>query len=296
MPTPPKFRARKRALQLILTILLTATCGMAEGSPAGAPSHGWHGELLPVEMTRSDVEGEYIWDRDGAVMVYVPAGPFTMGNEEGPRDERPAREVFLGGYYIDKHEVSWKQWMKSDLAYSDRPVRATHPAAPSWGIHENQPVVSVTWEWANRYADWAGKRLPTEAEWEKAARGTDGRKFPWGNAPPNFERAIWRYHPEAEEATAPVDCCKPGASPYGVLNMAGNVYEWCQDVWEADYYSRAPRENPVNLGEGRYRVLRGGAHVLEVSDLTTTLRYRLLPTDRAPYIGFRTVVSGVTEE
>jgi len=227
-------------------------------------------------------------------MLYVPAGEFPMGNADGPNDERPVHNVYLSGYYIDKHEVSWGRWLKSKLPYADKPVRDSYPQLPSWGLYEDQPVVSVTWNWAVKYAEWAGKRLPTEAEWEKAARGTDGRKFPWGNDPPNFDRAIWRYHPLAEEATAPVTCCEAGASPYGVLNMAGNVYEWCQDIWDRDYYERSPAKNPVNEREGgTHRVLRGGAHVLEVSDMTTTLRYRLLPNDRAPYIGMRTVLSGV---
>lgn len=254
---------------------------------------GWHGEVLPPGMSRSQVAGEYVWSRDGATMVYVPAGAFRMGDDDGAHDERPAHTVLLDSYYIDKYEVSWGQWLQSKLPYADKPVRDSYPEVPSWGLHEDQPVVSVTWHWARRYADWAGKRLPTEAEWEKAARGTDGRKYPWGDDPPNFDRAIWRYHPTAEEATAPVDCCAAGASPYGVLNMAGNVYEWCQDLYDRDYYARSPASNPVNEDSGTNRVLRGGAHVLEVSDLTTTLRYRLLPSDRAPYIGLRTVVSGV---
>ena len=229
-------------------------------------------------------------------MVYVSPGTFPMGSAEGDRDERPVHEVHLDGYYIDKHEVSWGQWKRSGLPYSkELGRRRPRPEPPDWGIVDDQPVLNVTWHDAKAYVAWAGKRLPSEAEWEKAARGTDGREYPWGSEPPTFERALWKDHPIARESTAAVDCCAAGAS-YGALNMAGNVYDWCEDVYDPGYYARSPRRNPVSLGKGRHRVLRGGAFVLEVEDLRSALRYRLLPEDRAPYIGFRAVVSGVASD
>lgn len=269
--------------------------------PAAEPladknARGWHGEPLPPGMERGLRDGEYLWTRDRSVMVYVPAGPFPMGRATGPADERPVHEVVLSAYYIDKTETSWRQWKLSGLPYAESPddPRAI-PRAPDWGIHDDQPVVNVTWADARAYARWAGKRLPSEAEWEKAARGVDGRSYPWGDEAPSYQRAVYRGHPAAEASTAPVDCCAAGASPYGVLNLAGNVYEWCEDVYQRDFYARSPSRDPLARGDGPHRVLRGGAHVLEAEDLRSTLRYRLRTGDRTPYIGFRTVVSGIAE-
>jgi len=283
------------ALALTLTLALASSLAAAE-EPAEARL-GWHGETLPEGLERAEREGEYLWPKDGSIMVWVPPGRFTMGSDGGPADERPAHEVVLSGFYVDKYEVSWEQWKRSGLAYSEEPhSRVRRPRAPDWGIVDAHPVVNVNWFDARDYLAWAGKRLPTEAEWEKAARGTDGRPYPWGAEAPTFERAVWRPHPIAAESVAPADCCADGASPYGALNMAGNVYEWCRDVYARDFYSRSPARDPVNLEGGEQRVLRGGAFVLELEDLRSAYRYRLRPEDRTPYIGFRGVLSGVSGE
>ena len=225
-------------------------------------------------------------------MVFVPPGPFIRGSEHGDTDEKPVRSIQLSGFYIDKHEVTWGQWKRSELPYSRQiGSRLRRPEPPDWGIVDEQPVVNVTWNEARDYVQWAGKRLPTEAEWEKAARGDDGRTYPWGDEPPTPERAVWKAHPIAAESTAPAGCCTAGASPYGALNLSGNVYEWCEDVYDAKFYARSTEKDPVHKGPGRYRVLRGGAFVLELEDLRSALRYRLLPVDRAPYIGFRAALS-----
>lgn len=276
---------------------LVVAASLALPAVAESSRTGWHGERMPEGLARGDRPGEYVWRKDGSVMVYVPPGPFPMGSLDGDEDERPVHEVYLDGYYIDKHEVSWGQWRLSGLPYSKTiGERRPRPEPPDWGIVDDQPVLNVSWQDAQSYVEWAGKRLPTEAEWEKAARGTDGRKYPWGSEPPDFEKAVWKDHPISLTSTAPVTCCAAGASPYGALNMAGNVYEWCQDVYDPGFYADSPKKNPVNEGPGRYRVLRGGAFVLEVPDLRSSYRYRLLEVDRAPYIGFRTVVSGVSGE
>jgi formylglycine-generating enzyme required for sulfatase activity len=192
---------------------------------------------MPEGMSRGDAQGEYIWEKDAAVMVYVPAGDFPMGSEDGDSDERPVHDVYLDAYYIDKYEVSWGQWKLSKLPFADHQFsRRAYPEAPDWGISDDYPVMSVSWTFANKFTEWAGKRLPTEAEWEKAARGTDGRRYPWGNEEPSFERALWKDHPTALKKTAPVDCCPTGASPYGAIQMAGNVYEWCADTYQRDFY------------------------------------------------------------
>ncbi len=282
------------ASRMTPTTLVLLCLGWLAGGPTLAEEKrlGWHSEVMPEGLTRGEKEGEYLWHKDGSVMVYVPPGKFSMGSEQGDADEKPVREVHLDGYYIDKYEVSWAQWKRSGLPFTTVVEdRRQIPRPPDWGIFDEQPMLNVTWYDAQDYVAWAGKRLPTEAEWEKAARGTDGRTFPWGNQPPGHEHAIWKDHPVALESTAPVDCCEAGASPYGALNMAGNVYEWCQDVYAKDFYSRSSERNPVHDGEGRYRVLRGGALVLESEYLRTALRYRLLPVDRTPYIGFRAALS-----
>ncbi len=276
---------------LISTLLLGSPFTEAEPTE---DRQGWHGEAMPLGLARGEVEGEYVWSKDDSVMIYVPPGKFTMGSEDGVSDERPVRDVWLDGYYIDKYEVSWKQWKAAGFTVDEDPdSRQQRPRAPDWGIVDEQPALNINWHEAREYLHKVGKRLPSEAEWEKAARGTDGRVYPWGNEPPTYERAMWKDNPAALESTGAVDCCAAGASPYGVFNMAGNVYEWCQDTYYSRYYLRAPERNPRYDGPGRYRVLRGGAFVLDLEDLRSARRYRLFPEDRTPYVGFRGAVSGV---
>jgi formylglycine-generating enzyme required for sulfatase activity len=286
-------------LSILVAALLLAGDGQptapAPGTPATASStrQGWHGEVMPDGLERAKREGEYVSKKDGALMVYVPPGPFTMGSERGEPSEKPVHQVDLDGFYIDKQEVSWRKWKASGLPYLAEPnTRLQVVQAPDWGLHDAQPVINVTWTEARKYAAWAGKRLPTEAEWEKAARGTDGREYPWGNQPPTFERAIWVDHPLSKVATAPVNCCAAGASPYGAINMAGNVWEWCEDTYTPDFYASSPRKNPLNRIPQGPKILRGGAFQLESRFLRTTSRYWLSDIDRISDIGFRTVVGG----
>ncbi len=285
-------------IRFLLGVVAVVFCSaaLAEGKAKG--SLGWHGEAMPKGLVKGEVEGEYQWTQDQAVMVYIPAGPFPMGSEKGSRDERPVHEVYLDAFYIDKYEVSWGQWKASGLPYSDSvQSRNPEPRPPDWGIIDDHPMLNVTWKDAKGYLTKMGRKLPSEAQWEKAARGTDGREFPWGNEAPTYDLAVWKGHPIGKESTAPVDCCAAGASPYGVFNMAGNLYEWCEDVYDKGFYARSPTRNPVNLkvpadgAPGLYRALRGGALVFEAEDLRSAYRYRLLEKDRTPYIGFRGVLA-----
>ncbi|MFY9826458.1 MAG: SUMF1/EgtB/PvdO family nonheme iron enzyme [Thermoanaerobaculia bacterium] len=278
---------------LTAVALLVLASLPARSAPPGAPRLGWHGETMPEGLERGKKQGEYLWKKDDSVMVYVPSGPFTMGSDRGEVAEKPAHTVELDGFYIDKYETSWRKWKASGLPYlAARDDRQVMVQAPDWGIHDGQPVVNADWHEAKRYAAWAGKRLPTEAEWEKAARGTDGREYPWGNEPVTNERAIWVGHPISQISTAPVNCCAAGASPYGAFNMAGNVWEWCEDSYTPDFYASSPRKNPVNHHEGVVKIVRGGAMQLSSRFLKTYSRYWLSDVDRISDVGFRLVVSG----
>ena len=189
-------------------------------------------------------------DQDRAEMVLVPAGEFWMGSDDGADDEKPRRKVVLDAFSIDRFEVS-------NALYA-RFVAATHRASAgsSGSAPATSPVVEVSWDDAASYCAWARKRLPTEAEWEKAARGTDGRRYPWGDQ--------WdgtRANSAETRAGGPVDVKSypSGASPYGVHNMAGNVWEWVADWYDEGYYPRSVNRDPTGPASGKYRVLRGGS-------------------------------------
>jgi iron(II)-dependent oxidoreductase len=206
-------------------------------------------------------------------MVYIPPGEFLMGSSEADMvrygqlfplrdpsrfaDERPQRAVFLDGYYIDRLEVTNSQFKKF-LAETGHVPRA-YLDRPPHNAPEN-PAVVLTWEDAAAYAAWAGKRLPTEAEWEKAARGTDGRIWPWGDAwdPKKLSGNDGTGLEDGYVQAAPVGKFPQGASPFGVLDMAGNVWEWTADWYQADYYLHGSVENPHGPETGDGHVLRGG--------------------------------------
>ena len=220
---------------------------------------------------KAAVRSKKITLKDLAPMVLVPAGEFTMGSNEGNDDERPEHRVNLDAYYIDKHEVTVGQYGAFLEANSfDPPPSWTTMAQPGY---ESRPVVNVDWKDANNYCRWAGKRLPTEAEWEKAARGTDQRTYPWGNDPPNSQRAnygktMWSNH----AALVPVGQLPDGKSPYGIYDLAGNVWEWVSDWYGPEYYATSPARNPAGPETGKYKVLRGGSWDLAPENLRSARR------------------------
>jgi formylglycine-generating enzyme required for sulfatase activity len=211
-------------------------------------------------------------------MVYVPSGGFTMGGVDirpgetldnisggigssikrvspggyriSPNNEGPQRTVYLDGYWIGKNLVTVAQFREF--------TQATHyrynwkANRPEWGFIDSHPMVLVSWEDARAFCKWAGGDLPTEAQWEKAARGTDGREYPWGN---NWDpNRLWSGH---SHEPAPIGSFPSGASPYGCLDMVGNTWQYCLD-WFGQSYDNLPSSNPTGVAEGQERVIRGG--------------------------------------
>jgi len=195
---------------------------------------------------------QYRRTRDGAIAVKIPGGEFVMGN---PKTERQPLEhkVYVSTFLMDRTGVTWGQY-KQYSASSGAPL----PPEPYWGIHDDHPVVFVTWDEGRAYCEWAGGRLPTEAEREKAARSQDKRLFPWGEAEPNPELAVFRRS-WGFEATDPVGSHPAGISPYGLLDMGGNVWEWCSDWYDKDYYTVSPYRDPQGPATGIAHVVRGGS-------------------------------------
>lgn len=201
-----------------------------------------------------------------AGMVYVPAGAFIMGSEYGDADETPKHMSETGAYFIDKYEVSNADYQKFDPEFAFEEGRENYPA-------------SVTWHKASAYAKWAGKRLPTEAEWEKAARGTDGRTFPWGET---HDATFYNWDETYPRGGSPA---KP-ESPYGCVDMAGGAWEWTAD-W---YKAYAGNDIPCEAYGENYKVMRGGASFNDVAMMRTTHRYYLPPDSTGGYfVGFRCV-------
>jgi formylglycine-generating enzyme required for sulfatase activity len=260
-----------------------------------------------------------------APMAVIPAGEFLMGSppHEGFTDERPRRSVFLHAFLIDRYEVTNAQYEQFVKATGHAVPTNPNPAATLWSDgrpfpgSDTHPVVNVSWHDATAYCAWAGKRLPTEAEWEKSARGTDGRLYPWGGewdirkansasywAGRTIEfkdmlewKAFWvdgdgaRISKErglkGEVLTLPVGSLPEGVSPYGLFDMAGNASEWVQDWFEPYYYLRAPRENPRGPDGKLLKVVRGGSWLKPVNSLRAADRDYGLPADQQSGTGFR---------
>lgn len=210
-------------------------------------------------------------------MVLVPEGEFTMGfGSFEAEDESPEHVVYLDAFLIDRYEVTNALWN----AY------ARTAEKPEKSDPDDHPVREVNWYDANDYCEWAGLRLPTEAEWEKAARGTDGREYPWGNeGDAEGEKANF-YNTGIDEAT-PVGNFPEGVSPYGAHDMAGNVYEWVADWYGEDYYTSSPGNNPVGPSSGEERVLRGGFWGTSYDGIYTFSRFESYPEGVYANIGFR---------
>ena len=228
-------------------------------------------------------------------MVLVPAGEFTMGRTKvtdddstgmrplALRDDRPAHTVFLDAHYIDAYEVTQEQYESFvEAAGRHPPYHWLEVSAPDG--KGNHPVHNVDWEDAKTYCEWQDKRLPTEAEWEQAARGgLEGKDYPWGDDSPTKDQA--RYN--TPTGPGPVGRFKPNA--LSVYDMAGGVAEWCSDWFERTYYETSPPKNPQGPPEGMYKVIRGGSWSDGPRRITVFFRNWVRPNQSTPNIGFRCV-------
>jgi formylglycine-generating enzyme required for sulfatase activity len=236
--------------------------------------------------------------RDGAPLVLIPAGPFLMGSDEGFPNERPEHTVTLNAYYIDQFEVTAGRYQKF-IASARRALPPTWDAeaAQAWS---DLPAVGMSWTDAAGYCKWAGRRLPTEAEWEKAARGTDGRRFPWGQMQPFVDIANYNRGPWVSEAVTlvPVNSGlegmsvrhglkEGGRSAYGLFHMAGNAAEWVADWYDREYYHQSPDKSPTGASLGTKRVIRGGSWADLPTALRVTARFSAEPDYEDRTIGFR---------
>ena len=239
-------------------------------------------------------------------MALIPEGSFLMGYntandaEWGDTDEEPVHEVFLNSYYIDRYEVNASDFSYFLNKHLDKAPRYFQTGSgvtiekvdnlfrPRADL-ENYPVNRVSWYGADAYCRWANKRLPTEAEWEKAARGTDRRIFPWGDKYPTNDRATFRrkFTQLGFKAMEAVDSMPNGRSPYGAHHMAGNVWEWVTDCYKDSYYEETPFANPKGPESGISKVLRGGNWYYKAYYMRTTYRFNERPEIFKIWQGFR---------
>ncbi len=295
---------KNRRSQYIYILILTSFLYInfnCDKEPAGA-------EKPPANIPKADTEKKI-----DMVMIYIPAGEFVMGSNYGYFDEKPVHTVYLDAYWIDQFEVTnahYTDFLNS--AYREGSIQTDGKSVTqndktlyvmnitgsgisfdgdSFSVktgYLNLPVTNVTWQGANIYAMYYGKRIPTEAEWEKAARGTDGRMCPWGNIPPSDSLCNYKSHIGFLNI---VNSYSPaGDSPYGCRDMAGNALEWCDDWYLESYYCTSPASNPKGPYETsrHFKVVRGGSFVDIAHDMRCACRFHLHMEPNV-LVGFRCV-------
>lgn len=294
---------RPPVLLVLVFLSLSATAPLA---PAAAD-----GPKPPPELARHIAAIAGLAQR--SPVVTVPAGPFLLGSKRVDDDpyglwtqfddtELPQNRVWLDAYEMDRDEVSLGEYLAFLQGRKEHPPEELQKLI--WHvitIHSvsdqtltRWPALYVTWQEARDFCAAHGKRLPTEAEWEKAARGPDGNLFPWGDAAPDNRRAMFgQHHVHEIPILAAVDSLERGQSPYGLRQMAGNVAEWVQDWFGFDYYAYMPERNPPGPPSGRYKSLRGGSWKSKPIMLRAATRSGAPPDQRSATIGFRCANSSV---
>ena len=240
-------------------------------------------------------------------MVLVPEGSFPRGIEGEAFDEQPVRQIHLDAYLIDKYEVTVAQWGEYQ--------QATGVQIPEWVLQNTtarqvHPITLVTWYDAQGFCQWAGKRLPTEAEWERAARCDDGRKYPWGDGLDSRRTNYFQSDDPFERGFGAILSTNPvgffdgsnrdgyqtrdGSSPFGTYDMVGNVFEWTSDWYNPRYYALSSDTNPQGPEEGVVKAVRGGSYAVDASHVRPTYRARDAPNFKGPDVGFRCATSVAT--
>jgi len=268
------------------------------GSRYEIPGGGYRPSPGPPDTEASASEGvaevrERRHEKDGTVLVFVPGGLYTIGTNELSEQEKPVHRVRLSPFWIAKVPVTNEQYgrfMQANPGYR----------RPGFWSEElfnrpEQPVVGVSWEDAQAYCNWAGLILPSEVQWEAAARGPDSRRYPWGDEPPTPGRANYGGY---QGKTTPVGSLEAGRGPFGTLDQAGNVWEWCADVLDAEAYARRETDalDPVvTIGEPAFRVLRGGSWLDKGENLMCAYRFRYWARLRRRFFGFRCAAADRSE-
>jgi len=275
-PKAGSFQPQKKIVVAIIALITTVIAAIL-GFPRMV---NWFGQIFtPIPLASEMV------DDNGVRMVLIPSGVFMMGSSSGHVEEQPVHVVLLDNYYIDKYEVTNAQYKVCvDAGRCEQPTNINLYV----NIHyEQHPVVFINWDMASTYCEWRDARLPTEAEWEKAARGTTERTYPWGEG---IDCTFANFKTDASFCvgdTTPVGTYEKGRSLYGVYDMAGNVMEWVADWYDESYYSKSSDANPLGPEKGKYRVLRGGAWNSNEFYLRTTNRSRVIPVVSQNTYGMR---------
>jgi sulfatase modifying factor 1 len=269
----PRNSLRPIALLFVAVSLIQLACSLSQ--------------CQPVEFDPPAAGQEMKWT-DGSGLDYVPGGSFVMGQDEvGPSDHSPAHTVTVDSFWIFQVEVTNRMYRACvELGVCTEPVQS--PWYTDAG-HENAPVSGVTWNQAKGYCEWIGGRLPTEAEWELAGRGTDARHYPWGEDEPTCDLLNFKDCLDPSEPNA-VGSYPLGVSPFKVADMAGNVREWVRDWYANDYYASSSASNPTGPETGEDRVVRGSSYLSPEEETAIILRASQDPLQGEPTVGFRCVV------